>query len=49
VYIFTTSDDYMKRAFAKRGWIENTTANSRLFNIRWDLNENSVLFFTSYR
>jgi len=42
VFIFTTSDEYMRRAFVNRGWVENTTTN--VFDIRWDLNENAVDF-----
>ena len=42
VFIYTTSDDYMKRAFLRRGWIENPVTDSRRFDLRWDLNENSV-------
>eukprot|EP00826_Nyctotherus_ovalis_P042406 TRINITY_DN4358_c0_g1_i16.p1 TRINITY_DN4358_c0_g1~~TRINITY_DN4358_c0_g1_i16.p1 ORF type:complete len:227 (-),score=26.37 TRINITY_DN4358_c0_g1_i16:569-1249(-) len=42
VFIFTTSDDYMRRAFVRRGWIENPAANSAVFDFRWDLNANAV-------
>ncbi len=44
VFIFTTGDEYMRRAFLRRGWIENPVANSQLFDLRWDLNENAVPF-----
>lgn len=42
VFIFTTGDEYMRSAFLGRGWVENAVANSRVFDLRWDLNERAV-------
>ena len=42
---FNSGDEYMRRAFLRRGWIEDSSENSDFFNIRWDLNENSVFYF----
>ena len=33
----------MRRAFIRKGWVENTEPDSLLFDLRWDLNENSVI------
>jgi len=44
VFIFNSPDEYMKRAFIARGWVENPIAQSQFFDIRWDLNENNVNF-----
>jgi len=44
VFIYTTGDEYMRRAFLRRGWVENTIPSSFVFDFRWDLNENSVDF-----
>lgn len=44
VFIFSTGDDYIRRAFFRRGWVENQIIESSLFDIRWDLNENNIDF-----
>ncbi len=44
VFIFTTGDEYMRRAFLRRGWVENPITDSDVFDLRWDLNENAVDF-----
>ena len=43
VFIFTTGDEYIRRAFQRMGWIENPNIQSAVFDLRWDLNENNVL------
>ncbi len=42
VYIFTTGDEYIRRAFQRRGWVENPDPTSEIWDLRWDLNENMV-------
>ncbi len=44
VFIFTTADEYMKKAFYRHGWLENEVAEARVFDLRWDLNQNAVSF-----
>ncbi len=44
LFVFNSGDEYMKRAFLDRGWAENPLAQSHIFDLRWDLNENNVNF-----
>lgn len=44
VFNFNTNDEYIKRAFIRRGWVENSIFNSSFFDIKWNLNEHPVYF-----
>ncbi len=35
VFCFNSRDEHIKRALKKLGWIENPTAGSMLFDLKW--------------
>lgn len=43
VFIFNSGDEYMRRAFIRRGWIENLILQSHLYDLRWDMTDNNVI------
>ncbi len=36
VFAFRSGDDYMRRAFLRRGYHENTVKSSNLYDIKWE-------------
>ena len=48
VFCFKSGDDYIKRAFLRRGFLQSTSITNLSYDIRWDIGENIVIPSTEH-